>query len=356
MKARNIFPIGCLAAALLPFGTGVSAQTRGLEFRYGRWWRDATVGEVYSATYYKPWLGPFDLGIGVTHLDDQGLPNGRTQSGGQLSLALGRAGGGLFAVGTGGVTMRHQGGDLYGTWSAGMGYALQPLSFVTLSGGVRYRVEKGNWSRAFWRFDPALDRRGWEIQGGLALHFGGGSRTPNVPRPRRPTRTDNGGPSASSSAERTPEFAPPSESDVEKIARSSGASKSSAEVAASVVQTAIDVMGTPYQWGGTDENGFDCSGLIQYAYAESGVILPRVSRDQTRTGSRVNARVADLRPGDILGFSVERSSRITHVGLYIGDGQFIHSSSRGVSISSLISTDPNSRWWQSRWVVARRIL
>ncbi len=356
MKRRSILSVGCLVAAFLPLGDGVSAQTRGLELHYGRWWRDATVGEVYSATYYKPWLGPFDLGIGVTHLDDQGLPNGRTQSGGQLSLALGRAGGGLFAVGTGGVTMRHQGGDLYGTWSAGMGYALQPLSFVTLSGGVRYRVEKGNWSRAFWRFDPALDRRGWEIQGGLALHFGGGSRTPNVPRPRRPTRTDNGGPSASSSAERTPEFAPPSESDVEKIARSSGASKSSAEVAASVVQTAIDVMGTPYQWGGTDENGFDCSGLIQYAYAESGVILPRVSRDQTRTGSRVNARVADLRPGDILGFSVERSSRITHVGLYIGDGQFIHSSSRGVSISSLISTDPNSRWWQSRWVVARRIL
>ncbi len=356
MKRRSILSVGCLVAAFLPFGDGVSAQTRGLEFRYGRWWRDATVGEVYSATYYKPWLGPFDLGIGVMHLDDQGLPNGRTQSGGQLSLALGRAGGGLFAVGTGGVTMRHQGGDLYGTWSAGMGYALQPLSFVTLSGGVRYRVEKGDWSRAFWRFDPALDRRGWEIQGGLALHFGGGSRTPNVPRPRRPTRTDNGGPSASSSAERTPEFAPPSESDVEKIARSSGASKSSAEVAASVVQTAIDVMGTPYQWGGTDENGFDCSGLIQYAYAESGVILPRVSRDQTRTGSRVNARVADLRPGDILGCSVERSSRITHVGLYIGDGQFIHSSSRGVSISSLISTDPNSRWWQSRWIVARRIL
>ncbi len=343
-------------AAFLPFGTGVSAQTRDLEFRYGRWWRDGTVGEVYSATYYKPWLGPFDFGIGVMHLDDRGLPNGGTQSGGQLSLALGRRGGGLFAVGTGGLAMRHEGGDLDGTWSAGMGYALRALSFVTLSGEFRYRVEKDNWSSAFWRFDQALDRRGWEIQGGLAFHFGGGSNTPRVPQPRRPTRTDNGGSGTSSSAGETPEFAPPSESEVEKLARSSGASKSSAEVAARVVQTAIDVMGSPYQWGGTNENGFDCSGLIQFAYAENDVILPRMSRDQGRTGSRVNARVADLRPGDILGFSVERSSRVTHVGLYVGDGQFIHSSSRGVSISSLISTDPNSRWWQSRWVVARRIL
>ena len=342
-------------AAFPPLGAGVSAQTRGLEFHYGRWWRDATVGDVYSATYYKPWLGPFDLGMGGMHLDDRGVPNGGTQSGGQVSLALGRGGGGLFAVGTGGLAMRHQGGNFNGTWSAGMGYALQ-LSFVTLSGEVRYRVEKDNWSSAFWRYDPALDRRGWEIKGGLSLHFGGGSSAPNIPRPPRPTRTDGGGPSTSSSAGGTPEYAPPSESDVEKMARSSGASKSSAEIAASVVQNAIDAMGTPYRWGGTDENGFDCSGLIQYAYGESGVILPRVSRDQVRTGSRVNARVADLRPGDILGFSVERSSRITHVGLYVGDGQFIHSSSRGVSISSLISMDPNSRWWQNRWVVARRIL
>ena len=357
MKPRVIFRTSCLMVAFLPLGTGLSAQTRGLDFRYGRWWPDGgAVSESYSATYYRPWIGPLDLGLGVMHLNERALPAGRTQSGGQVSLALGRGGGGLYAVGSAGLAMRHVGGNLDGVWSAGMGYALQALSFVSLSGEVRYRVEKDNWSAAFWRFDPALDRRGWQIQGGLALHFGGGRSTPNVPRPRRPTRTDDGPSTTASSGGRTPEFAPPSESEVEKIARSSGASKSSAEVAASIVQTAIKVMGTPYEWGGTDENGFDCSGLIQFAYGENGVILPRVSRDQARTGTRVNARVPDLRPGDILGFSVERSSRITHVGLYVGDGQFIHSSSRGVSISSLISTDPNSRWWQSRWVVVRRIL
>jgi cell wall-associated NlpC family hydrolase len=354
MRARLTFSVSCLLAAFLPFGTGVAAQTRGLDFSYGRWWRNETVGETYALTYYRPWVGPFDVGIAAIHLDDRASPLDRTQTGGQISLAIGREGGGLYAVGAGGLAMRHEGGSVDGVWSAGLGYALRPLSILTLSGELRYRVEKDDWKQGFWRFDDATDRKGWQLQGGLAFHFGGGGRTPSVPRPERPTSPSTG--SSTSSGNGSPEFAPPSGSDIEDLARSSGASASTAELAAQVVQTAIDVMGTPYEWGGSDDNGFDCSGLIQYAYGESGVILPRVSRDQARTGAFVDPRVPSLRPGDILGFSVERSSRITHVGLYVGDGQFIHSASSGVAISSLIATDPNSRWWQNRWVVARRIL
>ena len=355
MIALPTLTLSCLLAALLPFGDDLAAQRADLDFSYGRWWRDGTVGEIYSFTYYRPWFGPVAIGIGATHLDDRSAALGRTQSGGQLTLAIGRASGGLYAVGSGGLTMRHDGGSLNGVWSAGMGYALRPLSFFTLSGELRYRVEKDTWTEGFWRFDSATDRRGWHLRGGLAVHFGGGRRATPIPRPRRTAASDAGAATETSRSNGS-EFVPPSESDIKDIARSSGASKPAAKTAANVVQTAIDVMGTPYQWGGTDENGFDCSGLIQYAYGENGIILPRVSRDQTRTGSYVEPRVAYLRPGDILGFSVERSSRITHVGLYIGDGQFIHSASDGVAISSLIATDPNSRWWQRRWVVARRIL
>jgi cell wall-associated NlpC family hydrolase len=356
MRRLLAIPASCLLAALLPFGAEVAAQGRGLDVSYGRWWRDGTAGEVYSVTYFKPWIGPFDLGIGAMHLNDRGVLSGRTQSGGQLTLALGRHGGGIYAIGSGGLAMRHTGGSVDGVWSAGMGYALRPLSILTLAGELRYRVEKDKWTQGFWTFDPATDRRGWQLQGGLALHFGrAGPTTPRRPRPSRPARSDNGA-SQPATDDNRPEFATPAGSDVEDMALSAGASSSTAALAAAVVETAVGVMGTPYEWGGSDENGFDCSGLIQYAYAQNGVILPRVSRDQARTGTFVEPRMPELRPGDVLGFSVERSSRITHVGLYIGDGQFIHSASQGVTISSLIGTDANSRWWQHRWIVARRIL
>jgi cell wall-associated NlpC family hydrolase len=125
--------------------------------------------------------------------------------------------------------------------------------------------------------------------------------------------------------------------------------------AAGVVQTALDAIGTPYRWGGRADNGFDCSGLIQYAYGEQGILLPRRSRDQVRTGTLVETEAGSLRPGDILGFA-ENGRRVSHVGLYIGDGAFIHSSSSGVRLSSLTSDDPYSQWWQARWVTARRVL
>jgi cell wall-associated NlpC family hydrolase len=114
-------------------------------------------------------------------------------------------------------------------------------------------------------------------------------------------------------------------------------------------------MGTPYQWGGSDDNGFDCSGLIKYAYEQHGIILPRVSRDQARAGRPVEPRVAALMPGDILGFSIE-GDRVTHVGLYVGNGQFIHSATGGVQLSNLVGSDGESTWWTSRWIASRRII
>ena len=122
-----------------------------------------------------------------------------------------------------------------------------------------------------------------------------------------------------------------------------------------MVETAMDVMGTPYLWGGEGEGGFDCSGLIQYAYGEHGLILPRTSCDQARMGSQVDRSVGSLQPGDILGFS-DGGGGITHVGLYAGDGMFIHSSSSGVKLSNLESGEGDGRWWRQRWVLARRLI
>jgi len=124
-----------------------------------------------------------------------------------------------------------------------------------------------------------------------------------------------------------------------------------ARTTARVVSVAIRSIGTPYEWGGTDANGFDCSGLIQFAYEDVGIRLPRTSTAQMSAGAPVTPEPARLRPGDLLGFSADRSGQTDHVGLYIGSGEFIHSSSSGVRVSSL-----DNRYWRNSLVAARRIV
>lgn len=122
-------------------------------------------------------------------------------------------------------------------------------------------------------------------------------------------------------------------------------------ITAEVVDVALASIGTPYEWGGTDANGFDCSGLIQFAYSELGIRLPRTSAAQIRAGSPVALGSSGLRPGDILGFSDGGGPKTEHVGLYVGDNQFIHSTSGGVRISTL-----RNGYWQDRLVAVRRIV
>jgi hypothetical protein len=132
-------------------------------------------------------------------------------------------------------------------------------------------------------------------------------------------------------------------------------SAAAAALRSTVVTTAQGALGRPYLWGGADENGFDCSGLIQHAYAQAGIALPRRSVDQARAGVAVDRRVELLVPGDVLTFS-EAGGQVSHVGLFLGDGEFIHSANRGVMVSAFSSTDPTARWWITRWVGARRII
>lgn len=122
-------------------------------------------------------------------------------------------------------------------------------------------------------------------------------------------------------------------------------------LAAGVVDVALESIGTPYRWGGSGVNGFDCSGLIQFAYGRFGIRLPRVSTDQIRSGSPVDPVPSRLRPGDILGFSETQGGDTSHVGLYIGGSEFIHSGSDGVTVSTL-----RSPYWQRHLVAARRIV
>ena len=126
-------------------------------------------------------------------------------------------------------------------------------------------------------------------------------------------------------------------------------------LAAAAADFALGAMGTPYQWGGSGTNGFDCSGLIQFAYGRAGSSVPRRSADQAVIGREVGRTVSALRPGDILVFRANPGGPVSHVGLYLGDNRFIHSASLGVQISGLSATDPGGKWWFQRWISTRRV-
>ena len=105
--------------------------------------------------------------------------------------------------------------------------------------------------------------------------------------------------------------------------------------AQNAIAVASQFIGTPYHFGGASPaTGFDCSGLAQYAYGQSGVTLPRVAADQFKVGQPVDR--APLAPGDIVFFQ-DSTGYIHHEGIYVGNDQFLHAPHTGdvVKISSL---------------------
>ena len=96
---------------------------------------------------------------------------------------------------------------------------------------------------------------------------------------------------------------------------------------------AVRQVGVPYSYGGTTTRGFDCSGLVQYAWFKAGKQIPRTTSQQWRQLSPIRSR--DMREGDLLFFRID--GQISHVGMYLGDRRFVHapSSGREVTIASL---------------------
>jgi cell wall-associated NlpC family hydrolase len=105
--------------------------------------------------------------------------------------------------------------------------------------------------------------------------------------------------------------------------------------AAHAIAVAAQYLGTPYHWGGSNPStGFDCSGLAQYSYGQSGVSIPRIAADQAKVGQAVDR--ADLQPGDLVFFQ-DSTGYVHHVGMYLGNDRFIQAPHTGdvVKISSL---------------------
>ncbi len=112
---------------------------------------------------------------------------------------------------------------------------------------------------------------------------------------------------------------------------------------------AASLLGIPYKYGGiTPRTGFDCSGLTMYVHKQNGITIPRVARDQFKQGKLI-ARQA-LRSGDLVFFETYRKGA-SHVGIYIGDNQFIHSPNKNKNVR--ISNLSNS-YYRQRYLGARR--
>jgi cell wall-associated NlpC family hydrolase len=277
-------------------------------------------GQLGSPTrmqYSLGWITPrwtiFEATLGATwiHADDG------DRYGGQLDLSIGESTRRrLYGVAS--IAGGPSAGDAenpWGGWSAGLGWRALSVGSTQLSLEGRYMH--------LWRPDDAI-----VLGVKIATRWG---RTVGAVG----TVDSSSTPSVSTAAP--------------------GPTVASSVVARNAVATAVTVMGTPYVWGGSSENGFDCSGLIQYAYQQAGIILPRRSVDQAKAGQLIPREIGLLEPGDILTFSREPGGPVSHVGLYVGERRFIHSSSAGVRLSLLSEDDPSGKHWFARWVGARRV-
>ena len=120
-----------------------------------------------------------------------------------------------------------------------------------------------------------------------------------------------------------------------------------------LARTLKEKLGTAYVWAEEGPKAFDCSGLTYYSYGRMNMTIPRVAREQAKVGTEVTKEA--LVYGDLVFFntSKHRSDKITHVGIYIGDGKFQHASS---SKEGVIISDLNSSYYRSRLITCRRYL
>ena len=312
-------PLRTLSAVMALTATNVAAPSaapaqQAFEGQVGRFYEGGG-WTLYRLGVRRSLGGPLGLAAHGSYLTREDDRDGAFAGiGADLTAFRGGAAGPYLVAGVGGglgSPHARSFSSFWGSWSAGAGYELFPASFLAFNAEARWR-------------EMSLDRRnGMEIAAGLSFRFGSApapSSRPAMPRPAALARD------------------PVSLRD-------------------SVVATATEVMGRPYRLGGTGAGGggFDCSGLIQYAYGQFGVALPRTSAEQAEEGRKLPKKVGELAPGDLLTFS-NRGGRVTHVGMYLGEGRFIHSATRGVQVSALSDDDPYGRWWYRRWVGARRIL
>jgi len=308
--------------------SALPAQGRDVDLRYGRWYQGNRSKSYELRTDAPLGDGMFSLGLAAQLLihDSLGRHHAFYGAGWQLHALRHRSPLGPYGIAgvSLGISTDTTSQELAVLWTLGVGAEWRPIPWAAVGVETVYRLQDVG-PRGFWR--PAPNSRD-----GIAASIGV-SLTVGTAMDRRWANR--------SAARNTPPPEPPS------VITGN---------AADIVRTALDALGTPYLWGGTAANGFDCSGLVQWSYSQHGIRLPRMSRDQARSGSEVPPVLEALQPGDILLFSAQPAGGVTHVGMYVGEQKFIHSSNTGVKLSRLEVQDPEGSWWVARWVGARRVV
>lgn len=291
----------------------------------GLYFPDSSTRTTWRLGVVQPVLGPLGLGIYGTMI--QGGAGQANAWGPEVDLSLFRGGRrGLYLLGSlSGGFMPSDNMNGWWSWSAGAGWDLFVFDWFALSLEGRWRL-----------FHPG-EARGGELA--VRLDFGG--------------KYQHQSSGASGGAGTVP---PSTAAAAVPLSLRAGTVSARDQLIANILQTARDEMGAPYKWGGQGDEGFDCSGLIRYSYGREGIDLPRRSVDQAQTGTAIDRSLDALMPGDILTFRSSSKGPVSHVGLYLGDGKFIHSANGGVQESTLSADDPYGKWWWQHWVGARRIV
>ena len=128
-------------------------------------------------------------------------------------------------------------------------------------------------------------------------------------------------------------------------------SSTASGLGAELVAYAEQFLGAPYAWGGNGPSSFDCSGFVKYVYANFGYTLNRTATAQLDNGVAVSRE--ELQPGDLVFFRYQTSKPVSHVGIYVGDGMFIHASTTGVGV---VYDQINYGHYDQYYVYGRRIL
>jgi cell wall-associated NlpC family hydrolase len=119
-----------------------------------------------------------------------------------------------------------------------------------------------------------------------------------------------------------------------------------------IARAALEQMGAPYRFGGAEPaRGFDCSGLVLYVHGQQGIAVPRTAAGQFAAARRVEP--GDLEPGDLVFYRIAPGSRdVTHVGIYVGQGRFVHAPQSGRHVGEALLDDP---YWRQRFAGAGRL-